>query len=135
MREERTQMATKRTSRARKNLGESGERVAALLLEERGYRILARNFRTRTGELDLVAEDADGLAFVEVRTRRGETSGTPEESLTARKRARLVSLAFEFLQAHPSYADCAWRIDLVAIQLDRSNRLARMDVIKGAVED
>jgi putative endonuclease len=128
-------MTTKRTSRARKNLGESGERVAALLLEERGYRILARNFRTRTGELDLVAEDADGLAFVEVRTRRGETSGTPEESLTSRKRARLVSLAFEFLQSHPSYADCAWRIDLVAIQLDRSNRLARMDVIKGAVED
>ncbi len=128
-------MATKRTSRARKNLGESGERVAALLLEARGYRILARNFRTRTGELDLVAEDLDGLAFIEVRTRRGETCGTPEESLTPRKRARLVALAFEFLQAHPSYADCPWRIDLVAIQLDRSNRLARMDVIKGAVEE
>ncbi len=128
-------MANRRTSRARKNLGESGERVAALLLEARGYRILARNFRTRAGELDLVAEDADGLAFIEVRTRRGETCGSPEESLTARKRARLVALAFEFLQAHPQYADCAWRIDLVAIELDRGNRLARMDVIKGAVED
>lgn len=75
------------------------------------------------------------FAFVEVRTRRGEACGTPEESLTARKRARLVALAFEFLQAHPQYADCAWRIDLVAIQLDRANRIARMDVIKGAVED
>ncbi len=127
-------MPTKST-RARKNLGESGERVAALLLEARGYRILARNFRTRAGELDLVAEDADGLAFVEVRTRRGESCGSPEESLTARKRTRLVALAFEFLQAHPQYADCAWRIDLVAIQLDRANRIVRSDIIKGAVED
>ncbi len=128
-------METKRTPRARKNLGESGERVAALLLESRGYQILARNFRTRTGELDLVAKDADGLAFIEVRTRRGEKCGTPEESLTPVKRARLVALAYEFLQAHPAYSDCAWRIDLVAIELDRSRRLARVDVIKGAVED
>ncbi len=126
-------MAVK-TTRARKNLGESGERVAALLLEARGYRIVARNFRTRAGELDLVAEDADGLAFVEVRTRRGDAFGTPEESITPRKREHLVAVAFEFLQAHPQYADCPWRFDLVAIQLDH-NRIARIEVIKGAVED
>ncbi len=128
-------MANKGTSRARKNLGESGERVAALLLEARGYRILARNFRTRAGELDLVAEDADGLAFVEVRTRRGDAFGTPEESITPRKRTRLMTLALEFLQAHPQYADCAWRIDLVAIQLDAAGRIERLEVIKGAVEE
>ncbi len=130
-----TPTTTKQTSRARKNLGESGERVAALLLESRGYQILTRNYRTRTGELDLVAKDSDGLAFIEVRTRRGDDYGTPEESLTPRKRARLVALAYQYLQAHPAYADCAWRIDLVAIQLDRAHRLARVDVIKGAVED
>ncbi len=124
-----------KTSRARKNLGESGERVAALFLEGRGYRILQRNFRTRAGEIDLVAEDADGLAFVEVRTRRGPAGGSPEESLDAHKRTRLIGVALEFLQAHARYAECAWRIDLVAIQLDRAGHIARLEVIKGAVED
>jgi putative endonuclease len=60
---------TKPTTRARKNLGDSGERVAAMFLEQRGYKILARNWRspTRVGEMDLIAEDADGLAFVKMR--------------------------------------------------------------------
>ena len=122
-------------TRARKNLGESGERVAALFLEQRGYKILARNFRTRTGEIDLIAEDADGLAFVEVRTRRGDTMGTPEESLTPRKRKRTIAMALEYLQQHEEFAEQAWRIDLVAIELDRAGKIARMEVIKSAVEE
>jgi putative endonuclease len=122
------------TSRARKNLGESGERVAALALEQRGYTILARNYRTRIGEMDLIARDADGLAFIEVRTRRGNAMGTPEESLTPRKRARLCAVAQEFLQTHPEYAEWTWRIDLVAIELDRAGQMARLDILKGAVE-
>ena len=58
-----------KNTRARKNLGDSGERIAAMFLEQRGYRVLARNWRSpsRAGEMDLVAEDADGLAFVEAR--------------------------------------------------------------------
>lgn len=123
------------TSRARKNLGDSGERVAALYLQQHGYKIIAHNFRTRLGEMDLIAEDADGLAFVEVRTRRGTAAGAPEESLTSRKRVRLFVVAQEFLQAHPEYAERAWRIDLVAIELNRVGHLARLDVIKGAVEE
>jgi putative endonuclease len=107
-----------------------------MFLEQRGYKILVHNWRspTRAGEMDLIAEDADGLAFVEVRTRRGDGSGAPEESLTPRKRARLLAVAQEFLQAHGQYADCAWRVDLVAIELDRTGRVSRLDVIKGAVE-
>ena len=123
------------TSRARKNLGDSGERVAALFLEQRGYKILARNFRSRLGEMDLIAEDADGLAFVEVRARRGSTAGAPEESLTPRKRVRLIAVAQAFLQEHPESAERAWRIDLVAIELNRAGRIARIEVIKSAVEE
>ncbi len=126
---------TGRTTRARKNLGESGERVAALFLQQRGYRILARNYRTRLGEIDLIAEDTNGLAFIEVRTRRGHEFGSPEESLTRRKRHKLIALAQEFVAAHPQYGDCAWRIDLVAIELDRAGRIARMDLNQGAVEE
>ncbi|MBI5650836.1 MAG: YraN family protein [Chloroflexi bacterium] len=121
-------------SRARKNFGDSGERVAALLLIQRGYKIIARNFRTRTGEMDLIAEDADGLAFVEVRARRGDGM-TPEESLTPRKRKRLLAVAQEFLAAHPAFANHAWRIDLVALELNRAGRIARLDVLKGIVEE
>ena len=121
--------------RARKNLGDSGERVAALFLEQHGYRIIARNFRTSLGEMDLIAEDADGLAFVEVRTRRGAAMGAPEESLTPRKRVRLFAIAQEFLQMHPAYGEPPWRIDLVAIELDRGGKLVRVEVIKGAVEE
>jgi putative endonuclease len=126
-----------KTTRARKNLGDSGERIAAMLLEQHGYKIIARNWRspTRIGEMDLIAQDADGLAFVEVRTRRGDAMGTPEESLTSRKRKRLIEIAQEFLQAHEQYADSAWRIDLVAIELDRAGKIARMEIIKSAVEE
>jgi putative endonuclease len=124
-----------KTTRARKNLGDSGERLAAMFLEERGYKIIARNFRIRGGEIDLIAEDADGLAFVEVKTRRGDTSGAPEESLTPRKRQHLMTASQEFLNTHEEYANHAWRIDLVAIELDRTGCVVRTDLIKGAVEE
>ncbi len=126
-----------KTTRARKNLGDSGERIAAMFLEQRGYKIIARNWRspTRIGELDLIAEDAEGLAFVEVRMRRGDAMGTPEESLTYRKRQRLIQLAQEYLQAHVECAERSWRIDLVAIELDRTGKIGRMQVIKSAVEE
>ncbi len=122
-------------TRARKNLGDSGERVAALFLEQRGYKIVERNYRTRSGEIDLVAEDADGLAFVEVRTRRGGGMNVPEESLTPRKRERLISMAQEFLSQREEFAERAWRIDFVAIELGRGGKVKRIEVIKSAVED
>lgn len=121
-------------SRARKNLGDSGERVAALFLEQRGYKILERSWRTRGGEIDLVAEDADGLAFVEVRTRRGDSAGMPEESLTPRKRARMIAMAVEYLSRHEEWAERAWRIDFVAIELEQNGKVKRIEVIKSAVE-
>lgn len=121
-------------NRSRKNLGDSGERVAALFLEQRGYKILERNFRTRGGEIDLVAEDADGLAFVEVRTRRGDGAGAPEESLTRRKRTRMIAMAVEYLSRHEEWAERAWRIDFVAIELEQKGKVKRIELIKSAVE-
>lgn len=123
-----------KNTRARKNLGDSGERVAALFLEQRGYKILERGWRTRGGEIDLVAEDADGLAFVEVRTRRGDSAGMPEESLTPRKRARMIAMAVEYLARHEEWAERAWRIDFVAIELEPNGKVKRVEVIKSAVE-
>lgn len=121
-------------SRARKNFGDSAERVAALHLEQNGYRILARNVRTRYGEIDLVAEDADGIAFVEVKARRTRNHGAPEEALTPRKQLKLVQLGDAFIAENGIFADKAWRIDLVAIELDASGKLIRVEVIRNAVQ-
>lgn len=121
-------------SRARKNFGDSAERVAGLHLEQNGYRILARNVRTRYGEIDIVAEDGDGIAFIEVKARRGNSHGTPEEAITPRKQLKLVQLADAFIAENETFANHAWRIDVVAIELDRAGKLIRLDVIKNAVQ-
>ncbi len=127
-------MRLKAANRSRKNLGDSAERVAALYLEERGCRIIARNIRTRAGEIDLIAQDAEGLAFVEVKARRGAGYGAPEEAITARKQARLVNLAEDFLARRPDLAGIDWRIDVVAIELDRNGKVVRIAHLKNAVQ-
>jgi len=115
----------------RRGLGRRGEEMAADHLARKGYQIVARNWRCEVGELDLVAVDGDRLAFVEVRTRRGRAMGTPEESITPAKQARLVELAWAYLQAHDWEGD--WRIDVVAIEMDRRGRLLRVDHYENAV--
>jgi putative endonuclease len=110
---------------ARRRLGNFGERHAGLLLERRGHTILARQWRCAAGELDLVTLDGEELVFVEVRTRRGDRFGTPEDSLDRRKAARLVRLGEHFLQAHPEHDGRIWRVDLVALVLDRAGRIVR----------
>ena len=125
-------MAT--NTRARKNFGDSAERLAALHLEQNGYRILARNVRTRYGEIDIIAEDTDGIAFVEVKARRGTKYGALEEAITPRKQLKLVQLADAFIAENEIYSDKSWRIDVVAIELDKSGKLVRLDVIKNAVQ-
>jgi len=70
--------------------------------------------------------------FVEVRTRRGNRFGTPEESVTARKRAHIIASAQHYLQEHEAL-EADWRIDAVAIVLSTSGRVQRIDVIENAV--
>ena len=82
----------------RRETGKRGEEAAAHYLSSRGCRILHRNWRCRMGELDIVAEDGDTIVFVEVRTRApGSRFGTAAESVDARKRRRLTSLAQAYL--------------------------------------
>jgi putative endonuclease len=115
----------------RRGLGRHGEELAAQHLAAKGYEIVSRNWRCAAGELDLVARDGDGLAFIEVRTRRGRALGTPEESITPAKQARLIDLAEAYVQEH-DWAG-AYRIDVVAIELDRQGRLLRLDHYENAV--
>lgn len=82
-------------------LGAYGERVATRALVEAGMRILARNWRGRGGELDIVARDGATIVFCEVKTRRSTAFGAPVEAVDPRKVRRLRTLAAQWLRDHP----------------------------------
>lgn len=115
----------------RRPLGARVERAVAERLARDGWTILARNWRHRLGELDIVALDGDALVVVEVRSRRGVRFGTPEESVDGRKRARLAALAEAYVaqSAWPG----PWRIDVVAVNVGADGTLARYAHYRSAV--
>ena len=115
-------------------LGKWGEGVALRFLQEKGYVLLATNYRCRWGEVDIVAQEGDELVFVEVRTRRDVQHGTPEESVTAAKARRLVATAQEFLQEHDQI-HASWRIDLIAIRLDGDRHVQDIAHVRHAVQE
>jgi putative endonuclease len=94
--------------------GDAFEDRALAHLERAGLKRVARNFRTRFGEIDLIMLDGDVLVFVEVRYRRSRGFGSAADSVTASKQARLVRAARGYLAAHPGHAAHACRFDLVA---------------------
>lgn len=123
----------------RQKLGAQGENLAAARLSQMGYEIIKTNWRCKFGELDMVAWHEKCLTFIEVRTRQGNRSGTPEESVNARKQLRLQTLVEAFLQAEgealglgETLPPC--RIDVVAIEYRFDGQLTRLEVIQNAVE-
>ena len=118
---------------SRRDLGDFGERVAKAHLEANGYRILATRFRVREGEIDIVAQRGGVVAFVEVKTRRGDALGGAREAIDARKAQRLVTVAEAFGQQHPELPP-ERRIDLIAIDLDADGRVLSLQHIENAVE-
>ncbi len=122
---------TGNTGNHRKKLGAWGEEVAAHQLEADGFQIVARNWRCRSGEIDLIAQKGELVAFVEVKTRKGRNMGAPEEALTLRKSKKLIQLAQVYVAENE--LDVDWRIDLVAVELDKSGKLLRCEHIPNAV--
>lgn len=104
-------VAESRTARGRR-----GEEVAAEYLHSLGWRILARNWRDRRGELDIVAVDGECLVVVEVRSRASARFGTAAESVDARKRVRLVAIGGRYV--HRVGWPGPWRIDVIALDAD-----------------
>ena len=99
---------------ARQQLGRIGEELAVEELERRGYAILERRYRTRCGEIDIVAEDDGTLVFVEVKARATAEFGTAAEAVTRRKQLKLVSMAIDYM-ARTQATNRACRFDVVAI--------------------
>ena len=118
-------------STARQRLGRLGERLAEQALTAQSYTIIEHNWRCPTGEIDIVARDGEHLVMVEVRTRRGTAYGTPEESLTPIKQAKLVELGQTYVQEVDWNGP--WRIDLVAVQMGYRGQLERLTLIRDAV--
>lgn len=97
-----------------KLLGNRGERAAAKYLKQQGYRILARQSRSRIGEIDLIALEGDTVVFVEVKTRTSQAAGHPMEAITYAKRRQLTRTALGWLKRN-QLLDCRSRFDVVAI--------------------
>jgi len=119
----------------RRALGAAGEAAVARWLEERGWRLVARNWRCRAGELDLVALDGETLVAVEVKSRHEWSAEPAEWGVGPRKAQRLLRAVAEFLAAHPEHAERPYRIDLVAITVDRNGRIVRWTHVPGSVTD
>lgn len=101
---------------ARQALGLEGETRACRALETRGYRVLERRYRTRFGEIDIVARDGAALVFVEVKTGRGRRFGDPAAWVTLHKQRRLVAMATDYL-ARRRAGRTAVRFDVVGIDM------------------
>ena len=110
-----------------KQIGDFGEQLAADHLLKNGYTILARNYRTPYGELDIVAQYGDTVIFIEVKTRSSARRGTGFEAITPKKQATLLRCAEHYAAEHS--LDCEMRIDAIEIMLDTK----RLTHLKGAV--
>jgi len=115
----------------RQVLGKTGEDLACAELRRRGYAILARRYRTRLGELDIVAREGDTLVFVEVKARATLRFGHPGEAVGWRKQRQLVLMARDFLAR-----SCLWRVpcrfDVVAVLVPQDGAAPRVEVYPAA---
>ncbi len=115
---ERQSHCSTRGSLRNGRLGRFGEERAVAWLEARGFRVLERNWRCARGEIDIIAWDSCTLAFIEVKTRSGTSTGHPFEAITATKLARMRRLVPEWFDAHPRVSARSVRIDAVAVHVD-----------------
>jgi putative endonuclease len=115
----------------RRVLGASGETAAAAWLETRGYKVIARNVRTRYGEIDLVLRRGALVVFVEVKSRTSDRFGHPADAIVWRKRRRLVQLAEMCLQ-RLGLEHCAVRFDVIAVHLSTDGRVREVEHVPDA---
>lgn len=114
----------------RRSVGDAGEAAVAAWYEARGFAVVARNWRVREGELDIVARHGPLLVFCEVKTRRSDAFGLPVEAVTARKRARIRVLAARWLaEQRPGAVDV--RFDVASVRPDGRGAWA-VEVVEAA---
>lgn len=105
-------------SQSRIALGKTGEDLACRELERRGYAIVARRYRRRGGELDIIARDGKTMVFVEVKARGDHAFGDASEAVGFVKRRRMAQVAMDYVLRH-RLTDCPCRFDVVSIHMDQ----------------
>ena len=99
----------------RKQLGDNSEAMAQNYLEQRGYRLVQKNFRCKTGEIDLIMQKGDMLIFAEVRSRTSSRYGEPLETVNKTKQDKIKKTAAYYLYTHPKLAECYCRFDVLSV--------------------
>jgi len=111
------------------SLGAFGESWAAGYLSRQGYVVLARNVRLGRDEIDIVARDGSETVFVEVKCRRGDSFGLPEEAITPARYRRLARAIESYLAASDETI-YSYRVDVIALTVDRSGRVSRCNLLR-----
>ncbi|MEW6009324.1 MAG: YraN family protein [Candidatus Omnitrophota bacterium] len=110
-------------------IGIDAESVAVDFLEKQGYKILEKNFRTKLGEIDIIAKDKNTICFVEVKSRANTSRGLPEEAINSFKRRKISRTALAFLK-QKNLMDSDARFDVVSIDLNE----VKVTLFKNAFE-
>ena len=120
------------TRRSSLSPGAAAEQQACNLLRKHGLKIQARNYRTRLGEIDIVARDGDTLVFIEVRLRSNSAFGTPSESITIGKQQRILRASQHYLQKNRIKESQACRFDAVCLITQDDSAIGNVQWIKDA---
>ncbi len=115
----------------KKELGKKGEAIALQFLKKKGYRILEKNYMCKLGEIDLIAQEKDTLAFVEVKTRRSTTFGPPQMAVGQKKQEQMSKAALHFLKER-RLEEAKARFDVVAILFGPQG--AEIELIRNAFD-
>lgn len=118
-------------SKERISLGRKGEELAADLLQDNGYKILYRNYKTKLGEIDIIAKDKETVCFIEVKTRSSDRFGCGSEAVSRTKQRQIAKAALCFLK-EMRFLDKRARFDVVS--LDCTSPEPKLDLIKDAFE-
>ncbi len=114
-----------------KSIGNKGEEIAARFLLSQGYKILQRNFKSKFGEIDIIAINHNVLVFIEVKTRWSKAFGLPEEAVTPWKIKSIIKTGEYFKLLHPELPE-SLRIDVVAISMSPGGEVGEIRLIKNA---
>lgn len=104
-----------------KELGSYGENLAISFIIEKGYEILAKNYKCRIGEIDIIARNSAVLVFIEVKTRRTDSFGFPSEAVNKKKRTKLLKLAMFYLALNKAKPEQDYRFDVIEVKLNKDN--------------
>ena len=115
-----------------KYIGDVGEDFAASAIEKLGMRVVTRKFRSRRGEIDIIANDGEYICFVEVKTRKNGNMVSGEMAVNIRKQRKIIITALTYLQKHK--IELAPRFDVISVHTDKTGEIIGYDYLKGAFD-